>query len=140
MRWPARLHCVGKHPRIVLDCAHAPDAAAALVDSLKSYFRYQRLWFVVGMSEDKDVAGFARQLSRVDAETLLCQARLPRALPAHQLRERAKPFWDEAECFNSTEQAVRAARERAGRDDLICITGSVYVVGEAMESLGIEPF
>ncbi len=133
--WPGRLQVVAKRPRIVLDCAHAPFAAEALAAALREYFRYKRLLLVVGMNEDKDVAGFAAALAPLWPRVYLCQAELPRALAAEQLKARAAGLWDKAATFPSVSAALSAARADAGEGDLICVTGSVYVVAEAMAAL-----
>lgn len=140
VRWPARLQVVGKHPRVVLDCAHAPRAAAALARGLRDHFRYHRLWLVLGMSEDKDVAAFAAELAPLRAQVLLCRANLPRALSPQALKARADGVWDEAREMPDVAAAVDAGLAEAAKDDLLCVTGSVYVVGEAMTRLGVEPW
>lgn len=140
VRWPGRLDVVGKHPRIVLDCAHTPTAAQALCNSLQAYFRYSGLWMVIGMSEDKDVAGFARALSPLHPRTLLCRARLPRALTPEDLIARSDGTWNEAAVFETVNDALEFALSQAGPDDMICVAGSAYVVGEAMQYLGVQPW
>ncbi len=140
VRWPGRLQVVGKHPRVVLDCAHAPKAAGALARGLRDHFRYRKLWLVVGMSEDKEVGAFAAELAPLGGETLLCRASLPRALRPEALKGRAEGVWDEAREMPDVAAAVDAALAEAAKDDLVCITGSVYVVGEAMTRLGLEPW
>jgi dihydrofolate synthase/folylpolyglutamate synthase len=137
VRWPGRLQVAGQHPRVVLDCAHAPRAAAALASALRTYFRFRRLLLVVGMSEDKDVQGFAAALAALNPQVFLCRADLPRALPAEELRRRAGAWWQSALVCTNVPHAVEAALAAAHRDDLVCITGSVYVVGEAMQHLGL---
>ncbi|MGD9518267.1 MAG: folylpolyglutamate synthase/dihydrofolate synthase family protein [Armatimonadota bacterium] len=140
VRWPGRLQVAGKSPRLVLDCAHTPAAAAGLATSLRRYFRYDRLWLVVGMSDDKDVEGFAAALAPLGGTVFACRAGLPRALPPEVLKQRAVGIWDEARESGNVAAAVDAALSEAGPGDLVCVTGSVYVVGEAMQHLGLEPW
>ncbi|MBC7287512.1 MAG: hypothetical protein H5T86_05590 [Armatimonadetes bacterium] len=136
--WPGRLQIVGKAPHIVLDCAHAPAAAQALADSLRTYFRYERLFTVVGMNEDKDVAGFAQALAPLRPRLYLCRADLPRSLPVSDLKARSLGLWQDAAGYDDVASALWAALADAGPADLVCVTGSVYVVGEAMSALGLD--
>jgi dihydrofolate synthase/folylpolyglutamate synthase len=138
VRWPGRLHIAGKRPRIILDCAHTPDAARALVAALKRYFSYRNAIVVLGMSEDKDAAGFAFALAHLEPRVILCQAKLPRALSPEALKQRAGDFWASATEIADVRAAIEAALSEAHPEDLVCITGSAYVVGEAMEYLGID--
>lgn len=137
--WPGRLDIRAAQPWLVFDCAHNGDSALALARALPEYLDYGRLALVVGMSEDKDVAAFARGLAGLEAHVILTRAQIERALPAQDLRARAAGAWDEAEIAEDVETALRRASEVAGREGAVCMTGSFYVVGEAMERRGMEP-
>ncbi len=138
--WPGRLQSMPGVPRIVLDCAHTPAAAAALARSLPRHFRFSRLIAVVGMSADKDAAGFATALKPLQPRFIATRARLPRAAAPESLqRALAAGGPVEAVCPD-VPAAIDRAREIASPDDLVLVTGSVFVVAEAMEHLGVQPF
>lgn len=137
--WPGRFDVRSAQPWLVFDCAHNPASARALARALPEYLDYDALVLVVGMSQDKDIAAFARELSGLGAHVVVTQARLSRALPAQELRERGGPPWAQAQVIPDVTEACQRALEIAGPSGAVCITGSFYVVGEAMSALGISP-
>lgn len=137
--WPGRFDVRAARPWLVFDCAHNPASAHALARALPEYLDYDSLVLVVGMSEDKDIAGFAQELSGLGAQVILTRAALSRALPAEELRVRGGASWAEAQVIPDVSEACHRARDLAGPAGAVCITGSFYVVGEAMGALGIEP-
>ncbi|MCX7599145.1 MAG: Mur ligase family protein, partial [Armatimonadetes bacterium] len=85
VEWPGRLQVVPGQPMILLDCAHAPAAAAALAEAINRYFRCARVWLVLGMADDKDVEGFAAELVRLRPTVIATAAQSPRAVPPASL-------------------------------------------------------
>jgi dihydrofolate synthase/folylpolyglutamate synthase len=137
---PGRIEVVRRRPLIVLDGAHNPDAAAALVEALREAFTWNRLHLVVAMFEDKavgEVAGILGSLSDVAYAT---RNQSPRSASADQVAEglRAGGVTD-IETFTTVEDALQAASAHAGEDDLILVTGSFYTVGEARRLLAAGP-
>lgn len=135
-RWPGRLELVRLRPSIVLDGAHNPEAWTALRKALKKYFRYNRLFMVIGVMQDKDIARMIETLTP-DAHTVIfCKPKMDRAAGEKDIARFAaaipaeKVFW-----VDDTAAAVRKARALALPDDLICVTGSLFTVGEAREQL-----
>jgi dihydrofolate synthase / folylpolyglutamate synthase len=129
---PGRLEVVGRRPLAVLDGAHNPDAARALIEALQEALQWERLHLVVGMFADKDVERVAAILApAVDAAYAAATAS-PRAAPVSRLGEalRAAGVASVRE-YETVPEAVAAARAMAGQDDLILVTGSFYTVGEA---------
>jgi dihydrofolate synthase/folylpolyglutamate synthase len=140
VQWPGRLQCVGKHPRLLLDCAHAPAAARTLVAALSRHFRYGRLWLVLGMADDKDVEGFAAEMAVLKPVTLCTHAPSPRALAPEELARRIAAHLASPTITATIAGALEEALRQASPDDLICVTGSIYVVGEAMRHLSLTPY
>jgi dihydrofolate synthase/folylpolyglutamate synthase len=130
--WPARLEVIGQQPLVVLDCAHNVASAEALADTLHRSFSRPRRLLVFASSNDKDVAGMFRVLAPHFAHSFLTQyGNNPRSVPPPALAE----LWRQATSrpcaiCPSAREAWQAARELAGCDDLICITGSVFLAGE----------
>ena len=120
---------------LVLDVAHNPDGMAALVSSLIEGFGFKRVLFVLGVLSDKDHVGMLRELARIPCRVFATQAATDRSLSAAELAEAAQALGLEAEVFQDPSEAAFVALREAGSDDLVCVTGSHYVVGEARASL-----
>ena len=122
-------------PTIVLDVAHNPEGMSALITTLSEAFAFERALFVVGILSDKDHLGILSEIARVPARVIFTQAMSARATPMEDLEAAAR----EIGLDHTREPRVAAAVERAMADavdgDLICITGSHYVVGEARDHL-----
>ena len=139
VRWPGRLEIVQRHPMVVLDCAKDPEAARAVKEALSKEFEYNRLIAVVSISSDKDIPAMIEQLAQMaDLFVITSHGVMERAadpaLIAEEVEEHSKPY----EIVTNVRGAVQRAMELAGEDDLICVVGSVFLVGEARK-LWIEP-
>ncbi len=132
VHWPARLEVFGGRPLVVLDCAHNLASAQALVDTLLVSFPAGRRWLVFAGSSDKDLAGMLELLAPHVAHAFLTASHSnARSVPPAQLAALVRPETALPVTLCPTpEQAWHAARKAAGPDDLICITGSVYLAGE----------
>jgi dihydrofolate synthase/folylpolyglutamate synthase len=129
---PGRLEVVGRRPLAILDGAHNPDAAAALVAALPEAFRWERLHLVIGMFQDKEVEEVARLLGPLADRAYTCANSSPRSAPPERVeRAIAAAGVREVDNFGSVGEAVEAARSAAGDDDLILVTGSFYTVADA---------
>jgi dihydrofolate synthase / folylpolyglutamate synthase len=129
---PGRLEAVARHPLVVVDGAHNPEAAEALAEALPEAFAWDRLHLVIGVLDTKDVDGIVRPLAgRVD-RTYACRNSNPKSLPADRTAEacRAAGIADVEE-HDSVTDALDAARSAAGEKDLILVTGSLYTVADA---------
>lgn len=139
VRWAGRMQVVGQSPVILLDGAHSPTSAEALCKAISEVFRYQRLILVVGLMRDKDLQAIGQVLCPFADEVIATQAfDNPRVTPAKEI----VGAWLENEanfhvCPNVRE-AISLAKSIAAPSDLICIAGSIYMVGEAMKVLGID--
>jgi dihydrofolate synthase/folylpolyglutamate synthase len=129
---PGRCEWVDGHPRALLDGAHNPAAAGELgchLDDLKELGRYRQLHLVLGVMRDKDQAGITRELfprATTVTTTRAATARSadPRALVA------LEPIEGQSRAaVEDPEAALAHAYDMAGDDDLICVTGSLYLLG-----------
>jgi dihydrofolate synthase/folylpolyglutamate synthase len=130
--WPARLEVVGRRPLVVLDCAHNVASAQAVVETLLQSFPPVRRLLIFAGSGDKDLAGMFRVLAPHFAHAYLARyGNNPRGMPAEQLADILRQNCDVPfTVCGSTVEAWQAARAAAGPDDLICVTGSVFLAGE----------
>jgi dihydrofolate synthase/folylpolyglutamate synthase len=132
VRWPARMEVVGRRPFIVLDCAHNVASAEALVETLLSSFPPGRKWLIFAGSNDKELAGIFHVLAPHFHHAFLTRYQNnPRSVPPEELAHLLSgagitPFT----ISRTPAEALRAARQSAGANDLICITGSVFLAGE----------
>ncbi len=121
--------------RILLDGAHNPAGAAILARSLRTIFRFQKLLLVIGILKDKDAVGIASKLVPLAEKVFVTQPKTERALSAETLAQICQPFGKTVSVHETVEGALKSAMAEASCDDLICVTGSLYVVGEAIAAL-----
>jgi dihydrofolate synthase/folylpolyglutamate synthase len=128
--WPARLEVVGRRPLVVLDCAHNVASAHALADTLRESFPAARRLLVFAGSGDKDLAGMLAVLAPLFRHVFLTRyANSSRSVPPEVLAGLMPPGPDVTRHATAAE-AWHAARATAGPDDLVCVTGSVFLAGE----------
>ena len=134
VHWPARVEVVGRRPWVVLDTAHNVPSAEALVAALRDAAptaRTRRVVFAV--SADKDYPGILRALAGYFGHFHLTRyGDNPRAVPPERLAEvlAAVAPGAVATIHPMAPAAWAAARVAAGADDLVCVTGSVFLAGE----------
>ena len=134
-KWPGRLQVVREDPLVIVDAAHNPSAAVAVSESLQELFPGQKVTFVVGVLNDKDLAGIADALGPLAAKVYASKPRTPRAFEPQEVGKAFAPFAP-IEIVPDVKEAVRAAINAAGGDDVVVVTGSIYVAGEALDLLG----
>ncbi len=127
--WPGRLEIIKKDPLIVLDGAQNRASARALKETIKEYFRYSKLILVLGVSNDKDISGIKEELLGIADNVVLTEANLPRAMEVSVMENYFKS--KSPILKKSVPDAIRYALSIAGREDLVLVTGSLFVVGEA---------
>ena len=133
--WPGRLQVLRKKPRLVVDGAHNVYSMQKLGEALKKYFKYDRLILVLGFSADKDVAGMLDEAVKMTGDIIVAASTSPRsAKPAALVDELAKRGV-KARAADSVPAALKLAISSAQTDDLICATGSIFLVAEVMEHL-----
>lgn len=126
-KWPGRLERIAKSPDVILDGAHNPAGAKALRCALDKYYSGQPVHFVFGMMGDKAMNEVAAILfTAKDKVNTVLADKGPRAATAQQL---AQIVGDKAVAYESVEKAYKAALEAAGKDGIVCICGSLYLLG-----------
>ena len=129
-RWEGRLELVARDPQIVLDGAHNPAGISTLCKALLTDFSYRRLIVVFGVLRDKDYAGMLKRLLPVADILILTRPKEERGASAEDLVAVTGPSIDRVEIVENAQEALARARFLADEEDLICITGSLYLVGE----------
>ncbi|MFC4872010.1 bifunctional folylpolyglutamate synthase/dihydrofolate synthase [Negadavirga shengliensis] len=123
-----RWQILSDRPLVICDTGHNIDGVRAVVDQIKT-MRYQQLYMVWGMVNDKDVDGVLALLPK-KAHYIFCQAQLPRAMPADALKEKAKAFGIDGVAIDDVNEAIAYAKRKATPDDFIFVGGSTFVVAE----------
>ncbi len=134
VRWPARVEVIEAHPWLILDCAHNRESMRALVRALQRHLEFERLVVVLGLSQDKPAEAIARELAGT-SHVILTRADIARAMSTEQLRVRTEAYWKSFEVIPRPAEALARAREIAEERDAICVTGSLFLVGELMQEM-----
>ncbi|TLY26468.1 MAG: bifunctional folylpolyglutamate synthase/dihydrofolate synthase [Nitrospirae bacterium] len=145
VNWAGRLEVVDRRPTILLDGAHNPAAATALADFLTRSDRShpsRPVVLVLGMMRDKDHRGFVEPLRDLVDEVVLTQADLPRSATAQELRASLEGLLPHPHVVPSISDAMALARQLATPEGLVCVTGSLMLVGECkawFHGCGLSP-
>jgi len=140
VRVPGRFEIVHREPTVVLDAAHNLDGALACAATLREEFTLGGTVIVVaGFMRGRDPVEMLEALGAADAGFLIaCTPDSPRAIPAPEVAAAADGLGIVAEAISSVDQAVHRALGLASPDDLVLVTGSLYVVGPARTVLRTE--
>ncbi len=129
--WPGRLEVVCSSPRVLLDGAHNPDGALSLKESLEKDFQYHHLILLIGIMKDKDVHSILHSLSPLAGRIILTRPGTDRAASPALLRKALGRNGKKAEVIEDFRKAIDRGLSLTGEEDILCITGSLYTVGEA---------
>ena len=135
---PGRMEIVWQEPRILLDGAHNAASMAALVKAIGAHIPYDSLVMIFGCAQDKDVVGMLKEVNLGADKVIFTRARSnPRAMEPLELQRRFTEVSEKmAQVADSLPEALQLAARAVSREDLICICGSFYLVGEAKKHLG----
>ncbi len=143
IRIPGRLEVIQRKPALILDGAHNPDKIDALLDALPKSFRYTRLIVVAAFTRRHDVAAMLARLAPVVDHLVLTSFEMHgdfgpgQAIPPEELATRFATLQRRGTHVIVPDPiaAVEAARAWANANDLICVTGSLYLVGAVRDTL-----
>jgi dihydrofolate synthase / folylpolyglutamate synthase len=140
-RWPARFQMIaarGGWPEIVLDVAHNPAGAWALRSALSERYDDRPLIFVFGAMRDKAISEMTEILFPLAEHVIATQPENPRAASPEEIRQSGSRTGAEIEPVAEVESALQRGRDLAGPSAVLVVTGSIYLVGEAMGILGVS--
>lgn len=136
IQWNGRLQTVHQGdeqtPTLLVDGAHNPDSAQKLSEALRVHYHYKNLWLIMGAPKDKDIEGMLHHLLPMATGIIPTTAQNPRSAAPEFISEICAKLGKEAISTPNMAAALTLAWETAVTGDLICVTGSLIVVGELL--------
>lgn len=130
VEWEGRLEVLQRHPWVVFDAGHTLESAQCLHQALSDLFDYHRLWLVLGMSADKNRRAIVDCLAPLAHEVIVTRFSNPRSCDPHQLATEVHRHQIPVHIASHPVAALERARSRASPADLICVAGSLFLLGE----------
>jgi dihydrofolate synthase/folylpolyglutamate synthase len=140
-RWPGRFQAIAARagwPEVVLDVAHNPAGAWALRSALSERYDSRPLIFVFGAMRDKAISEMTEILFPLAERVIATRAENPRSASPEEIQQAGKRTGAEIETVGEIGAALERARAGARPEAVIVVTGSIYLVGEAMRVLGVR--
>jgi dihydrofolate synthase/folylpolyglutamate synthase len=131
VHWPGRLELVSTSPRVILDGAHNEAGAMVLKEYLEKESKYKRLILVIGIMKDKDIKSILNLLTPLASQVILTRPSIDRAASPFLLQKRMGGSGKKAIIIENLYEAIQKGLSLMNQEDLLCITGSLYTIGEA---------
>lgn len=136
VRMIGRMELIMEDPRVIVDTAHNAASIKALNHAIGQHIPYDSLVVIFGCNQDKDVRGMLEQLQFGADKVIFTRSNSPKAVFPQDLAEMYTEICGKmCQTAMTIREAVRIAKSAVTREDLICITGSFYLVGQAKEQL-----
>ena len=123
-KWPGRLQFLEKN--VLVDCAHNPEGISALVKELRN-FKYKRLIMVLGFSQDKNIEEMAKIVKLYGDFFIITKSNNKKAANPRMINQHIQ---QNSMIVENPKKALAYAKKVAKRNDLILVTGSIYVIGD----------
>lgn len=139
--WPGRFQVIPARngwPEIVFDVAHNPAGAWALRSALSERYEERPLIFVFGAMRDKAISEMTEILFPLAQRVIVARPENPRAASSEEVVQAASRTGADIEEAAEVKAALQMARGAAGTGGVVVVTGSIYLVGEAMQLLGVR--
>jgi len=130
VKWIGRLEVLKKEPLVVIDGAHNIEGITLLNESLKTYFSYDRLVLIIGILKDKQVEDMIGVIAPQAHRVIAVTPNSGRAESAEELNEVILGFNGNSEACDDYSEAFEKALGYAGKDDMILVCGSLYMIGD----------
>jgi dihydrofolate synthase / folylpolyglutamate synthase len=138
--WPGRFQVIPARadwPEVVLDVAHNPAGAWALRSALSERYDDRPLIFVFGAMRDKAISEMTEILFPLADRVIVTRPENPRSASPEEIRQAGSRTGTEIETVPEIGAALERARSVSGLEAVVVVTGSIYLVGEAMRWLGV---
>ena len=136
-RWPGRLELARRGPDVILDGGHNPQCMEALARALGELYPGKKLIFLTGVLADKDWSTMMGELLPLAKEFYTITPDSPRAMPAAELAAYLEGQGAKATPCGSVREGLELALVFLSPEDVVCVTGSLYMIGEARHLLGL---
>lgn len=127
--WNGRLEVMKKSPLVVIDGAHNIQGIIKLKENIEKYFKYKNIYLILGILADKDVEEMIKVITPIAKEVYAVTPNSIRAELAEDLKKEVLKYNKNCIAFEDYEDALNKALEIACEDDIIVISGSLYMVG-----------
>jgi dihydrofolate synthase/folylpolyglutamate synthase len=134
-RWPGRLEFLSETPTVLLDGAHNMAAIRSLARFVSERFSGRNITLVSGILDDKAYPEMFRCLLPLCSRAVLTQPKIERSLSPDTLRKEAEKIISDIKLIPDVASALNHAIQTSEPDDVVCVTGSLYLVGEVKEAI-----
>lgn len=129
-RWPGRFEIINENPFVILDGAHNPGSCRVLAETTKEIFPGKRVILILGISADKDIQGICVELDTIADEIIFTRADHPRAFQFTPNNSRDLFSGKNMSWADNVREAVRAASQKSGENDVVLVAGSLFIVAQ----------
>lgn len=130
VKWIGRLEVLGKKPTIVIDGAHNIDGIKALRKNIEKYFKYNKIYLLLGILADKQVKEMIEEIAEIAEKIYALTPHSERAELSEDLKNEILKYNSNTIALESYEEAFLLALKEAKEEDLILISGSLYMIGD----------
>ncbi|ABO51062.1 FolC bifunctional protein [Desulforamulus reducens MI-1] len=131
VEWPGRLEIIRRNPTTILDGAHNHAGAIALKKALESCFPSQKIIFVLGMLADKERSKVVAELAPLSKAVVVTRSNNPRAGDWRKLADYVRTYIEDVIVVENVAEAINQALGHVKESEILCITGSLYMIAEA---------
>jgi dihydrofolate synthase/folylpolyglutamate synthase len=130
-KWEGRLEILQQEPIVLIDGAHNPAGISTLCRALETEFSYKRLILIFGVLNDKDYGAMLKRIAPLTDRLIITRPQTERATPPGEIVPVALRYnYRNVEVIENSRDALKRALSLADSNDLICVAGSLYLVGE----------
>ena len=130
VRWNGRLEIMSNCPYVVIDGAHNIQGITQLDKNINKYFEYENMYLILGILADKDVEDMVKVITPKAKKVFTVTPNSMRAETAEELMNEVKKYNESCEAYNDYKNAFEDALKLCKKDDLLLISGSLYMIGE----------
>ena len=135
VEWKGRLEVLSKKPLIVIDGAHNIDGIKSLANNVGKYFNYNKMILILGILADKQVDEMIKVITPLAEKVYAVTPHSDRAELCEDLKEKVVEYNKNVEAVEDYEKAVMLAMNEAKDEDLILLSGSLYMIGDMRKIL-----
>ena len=130
VKWIGRLEVLGKKPTILIDGAHNIDAIRALRKNVEKYFKYNKIYLLLGILADKQVQEMIEEITPIAEKVYALTPHSERAELSEDLKKEIEKCNSNVVALENYEEALLLAIKEADEEDLVLISGSLYMIGD----------